>query len=647
MRLKSKVLFASTALCLSTVSVVSTAQAQSNDALRMAVQKAIESNPEVTARFNAYRASADAVDAARGGFFPRLDLSASTGRDRDRITTRNPEDQSLNRTGVALSVSQLLWDGLATSNEVGRLGHERVARYFDVVDVTEQTALEAARAYYDVLRYRKLVTLAEDNYVAHRGAFNQIYSRFKAGVGRGVDLEQSGARLALAESNLSTEVANLHDVSARYQRIVGEAPPANLPLPTSLTQGMPATAMDASAEAVRNNASISSSIEMLRAARDLVSAREGAYQPRLEARVRSGAGKNFDGVQDQKRDTSAELVLNWNLFNGGADRARVRQQVNLVNQAADLRDKACRDTRQVVSIAYNDTRKLADQLQYLDRNTIAIEKARDAYRQQFDIGQRSLLDLLNAENELYTARRSYTNAEYDLGVAYVRTQAAVNRLGQQLGLARASSAPTQPSEVDRWAADGDAPSRCPAVAIEQTVIDLAALDQRAQHVNGSSAPVAGKTPVASANRVAPASTNRVAPAPANNNLAPLPTTPPVEPVGDVANTPASLTTRRLNDWAAAWESKDVERYLGFYAPDFKPARGGAAAWKADRRAKVGKPGPIGVKVEEIQTLVLAPDRVETRFKQTYRSSGFNDVGNKALTWQRTGDQWFIVKESNR
>ena len=161
------------------------------------------------------------------------------GQDRDSICSRTPETQSLSRGGAALSLTQLLGDGLATQNEVGRLGHERLARYFEVLDITEQTALETARSYYDVLRYRRLVQLAEDNYVSHRSAFNQIQSRFKAGVGRGVDLEQAGARLALAESNLSTEVANLHDVSARYQRIVGEAPPRDLPTLTLLKQGVP------------------------------------------------------------------------------------------------------------------------------------------------------------------------------------------------------------------------------------------------------------------------------------------------------------------------------------------------------------------------------------------------------------------------
>ena len=115
----------------------------------------------------------------------------------------------------------------------------------------------------------------------------------------------------------------------------------------------------------------------------------------------------------------------------------MRQQTSLLNQAADQRDRACRDARQNAGIAYNDVVKLEEQLRALDRNVLAIEKARDAYRQQFDIGQRSLLDLLNSENELYTARRSYANADFDRLFAQARVLAAMQQLTQRLGSARA------------------------------------------------------------------------------------------------------------------------------------------------------------------------------------------------------------------
>ncbi|MFL6663879.1 MAG: TolC family outer membrane protein [Rhizobacter sp.] len=462
--------------------------AQPADPLRSAVEKAVQTHPDVTARLAAFRAAADAVAVARSAYYPRLDVTASAGRDSARLTALTPETQSVNRSGAALALSQLLWDGLGTKRDVERAGHERLARYFELLDTVEQTGLEAARAYYDVQRYRRLVQLAEDNYVQHKYATLQIQSRFRAGVGRGVDLEQANARLALAESNLGIEAANLHDVMARYQRIVGDVPPAQMPPAAALSRALPARSEDAIAAAIRQNAAVSASIEALRSARAVAQTRESAFQPRLEARVRSAAGSNLDGVRDQRRDSTAELVLNWNLYNGGADQARVRQQLNLVNQAADLRDRACRDTRQTIAIAYNDIRKLEEQLALLDRNTLAIEKARDAYRQQFDIGQRSLLDLLNAENEVYTAKRAYANAEYDLVTAYARTHAAMNQLLAQLGIARVDTATADVAAS--WRADDDMPGRCPVVTAEVTATDRALLDERARRIAATVAPAA-------------------------------------------------------------------------------------------------------------------------------------------------------------
>jgi adhesin transport system outer membrane protein len=461
-----------------------------NDAVRGAAQKAIAGNPELNARLNALRASTAAVDAARSGLYPRVDLEASTGSTNDRITTRTPEGQTLSRNGAALSLSQLLWDANTVRSDIERLGHDKLVRWFELLDATENTALEAVRAHHDVMRQRTLVALAEDNYVQHRYAATQVGSRVRAGVGRGVDLEQVNARLALAESNLTTETANLHDVTARYLRIVGELPPQRVGRngASATAAGLPASAGEAITLAVQASPAVSASIENLRVARAAARGREGAaWQPRVEARVRAGVGRNFDGVADQKRDTSAEVVLNWNLYNGGGDQARVRQAADLVNQAADQRDKTCRDTRQVTAIAFNDTQKLAEQMQALDRNVLAIEKARDAYRQQFDIGQRSLLDLLNAENELYTAKRAYANAEADLLVAQSRTLAATQRLTAQLGLARADSGLAAPAG---WTAGEDTPTRCPAlVADAYGSVPRSELDARAQRLVQSAPPL--------------------------------------------------------------------------------------------------------------------------------------------------------------
>jgi adhesin transport system outer membrane protein len=236
------------------------------DALRSAAQKAIAANPEVSARLNALRASSAAIDISRGGLRPKVDLEASAGRTEDRITTRTPEGQSLSRSGVALSLSQILWDANVIRSDIQRAGHEQRARWFEFLDATESTALEAVRAHHDVVRQRALVALAEDNYVQHKYAATQIGSRVRAGVGRGVDLEQANARLALAESNLTAETANLHDVTARYARIVGELPPARVAKSAPSNAGQPASAGEAVNLAVQASPAVSAAIENLRAA---------------------------------------------------------------------------------------------------------------------------------------------------------------------------------------------------------------------------------------------------------------------------------------------------------------------------------------------------------------------------------------------
>jgi len=458
--------------------------AQADDPMTRAARKALESNPDVTARVNALRASLDAVTAARAGWLPRVDAEAGAGRTDDRYATRNPISTTFDHNGVALNISQLLWDGTALTAQIRRLDHERQTRWFELLDISENTALEAVRAYIDVVRYRTMVELSEGNYVDHRFYYQQIESRFRAGVGRGVDVEQAAARVALAESNLTTDVSNLHDVVSRYLRVVGEAPLQKPPRPGSFTAGLPTTASEAMDLALRNSAAINAAIENLRSARAAVSERESAFWPKVEARVRAGTGHNLDTTPDLKREVTAGVVLNWNLFAGGADQARVRQQTNLLNQAADQRDRACRDVRQNAGIAYNDVLKLEDQLRVLDRNVLAIEKTRDAYRQQFNIGQRSLLDLLNSENELYTARRSYASADYDRLFAQARVLAALQQLTQRLGL-RAPVTAADAGSDSNWTAGDDVPQRCPVMVAEVLTTPISELDQRAQRLHQS------------------------------------------------------------------------------------------------------------------------------------------------------------------
>ncbi len=451
------------------------ALAAQGQSLKDAAQQAVLTNPEVLARWHAFEAANNERAAGAGAFLPRLDLTAGAGRDDydDPLKTNR-----LSRHSSSLTLTQTLFDGALAFNDVARLDHQRMARLYELRDTSETVVLDVVRTYADVLRYRRLLELAEENYIRHRAVFMQIQKKTQAGVSRRVDLEQIAGRLALAESNLLQETANLHDVSARFQRLVGVVPANTLEPMTALTAAMPQNAGAALGGALKTHPALLAAVENVRANDKATSMRRATYAPRVDLRLRSDRNGNLSGVAGRTSNEAVEVQMSWNLFNGFTDISRVRQQADLINVARDQRDKACRDIRQTLLIAYNDTVKLTEQLSYLDQHQLSIEKARDAYRKQFDIGQRSLLDLLDSENELFQSKRAYANAEYDRTYAFARTHAGMGALHAALGLSR-----QEPGELPDFGKQDDKEDmaqNCPSEAPQTYVIDKEKLNERAK-----------------------------------------------------------------------------------------------------------------------------------------------------------------------
>lgn len=421
--------------------------------LVQAARKAVASNPEVQARWHGFRAATEERDVARGGYFPQIDLRAAVGRE-DR---NSPTAGSFGFNTAQLTLNQMLFDGFFTRNEVKRLGYAKLTRYYELAEASETAALEAVRAYGDVMRYRELVEVAKQNYVEHKQTTQQVEERANAGVGRRVDVEQANGRLALAESNLLTELTNLHDVSARYLRIIGEKPPVNLvPLPEPFKLAvMPASTEDLMRDGLQGSPTINAAVENVRAFKTAIASRQAAHMPRVDLRAYANRDSDTGGIIGNTRVNGAELVLSYNLYRGGADKARERQAVEQKEQARDLQEKACRDVRQTLSIAYSDVRSLGEQQRYLDQHRLSTEKAREAYRQQFDIGQRTLLDLLDSQNEYFEATRAYINARYNQATAQARTLAGMGQLVSALGVNRSDVPSLQDAGQDRTSIDPD------------------------------------------------------------------------------------------------------------------------------------------------------------------------------------------------
>ena len=393
---------------------------------KSAVIQGVLTNPRVNAEWYNFEATREAERGARGGYLPSVDLYSEWGREERETPLIDLGDYS--RDATRFSITQMLFDGFATRDQVASLGYAKLSRYYDFKRASEEIGQEAAIAYLDTVKYQNLVKFAEDNYIVHKNVYDKIEERTGGGVSQGVDLEQAAARVALAESNLVTEITNLHDVMTRFQRVVGSMPADNLALPTVPTGQIPELRETALEMAYQRSPVINAAIENLRSSQEALNATNAPMMPRLDLRYRNEVEHDTDGIDGRFDEEAVEVVVSYNLFRGGSDSARKREYYNLYNAAIEERKQACLNVRQEVTIAFNDVEALERQVEVLQRNLISQDRTRRAYRDQFDLGQRTLLDLLDSQIEYFDTQRAHTGAVTDLAAAQARTLANMGLL---------------------------------------------------------------------------------------------------------------------------------------------------------------------------------------------------------------------------
>lgn len=469
------------AVCLGLAPLAASATEPSTDLLSV-VQSTLDTNPELRAQLDAFHASTEDRREVFGGYLPSIDLNASVGQANRQFDNRS----DYSRNYAEISLTQMLFDGFRVRNALAKADHTSRVRYYEMLDEAETKALEASEAYLSVQRHRELVKLAQDNLANHQRVHEHIGQRAERGVSNRADLQQIEGRLSLARSNLMTEVANLQSVTARYQRLVGQLPAAELQPYEVPAARVPGELGQVLSNVYANNPALYAAFENTEVTQAALRETKANRYPTLELGLRHGTYKNNNSF-DNRTDPSSygdesiiELRARYNLYRGGSDRAAERAAWQRINQAESLRDKACVDLRQTATIAYGDVLNLGSRLPSLDSHRSASSAVLVAYREQFDIGRRSLLDVLDSENEAFQAERAYTNGQYDLQIARLYT---LHSMGELLNTLSLSSDAIPPLEDLRATPAHDSASRyCEVVAGGVLDIDQYLQPQRAQQV---------------------------------------------------------------------------------------------------------------------------------------------------------------------
>ncbi len=412
------------------------------DTLPEAVQKTLNTNPDMVIVLNDKEIASSDRRESFGGLLPSLDLSANSGVQwTDSPSTRSAAaavagrdaSPALFQNEATVTLRQLLFDGFGTTSEVDRRDALVASAENKVMDRAEGLAIDAIEAYLEVLRRNRLLSISQDNVSTHAQYREMVRKRSEGGGGTVADLRQGESRYGTAETTMVQLKGSLADSEASYQRLVGEVPD-NLVRPDFDFGTLPADIEAAVAQTMKTSPAILAAKSELEAAEAAVTTAYSPFMPRLDLELSGTRGHDLDGIQGDNDNAAALVVMRWNLFKGGSDDARKESALLRRSRARDVVSRVERIQSEQARFAWNAMASARERVVTLRNVTGANERVRDAYLKQFELGQRSLLDLLDSENELFLARSDLVTAEYTALFGAYRLMSVMGVLNSNLGV---------------------------------------------------------------------------------------------------------------------------------------------------------------------------------------------------------------------
>ena len=410
------------------------AAAPEQSSLKNTVEAAMRNNTGLKSLQENRQAAEFTRKGAVGGFLPSLDLSGGIGMERySDTTTRNwehiPDAQKdtkfYKRSTYTATLSQPLWDGLAAWSRYSAASALHDSAESRLFDGAESLALNAIMAHVEMRRQEALVDLSQTNVENHRRILSTQLQRQRAGAVARSDLTQTQARVA----KLAYERARLN-----YTRLVGRDPDRlTAPLAPEYKFGEVKELLDA---ALKNNPKVLAAEAELDAARARKKLDYSPFSPRISVDLGTGYDYWPASTETYTRDISLMLRGRWNLYNGHSDYYNLRADSARVRKAnLDLRDLR-EQIAEEINASWKQWATAREQAAFYADAVSYNSQTSEMYLQQFNVGQRSLLDLLDAENELYSSSLLLVTAKMNDIASQYRLLALSGKLLDQLKVDR-------------------------------------------------------------------------------------------------------------------------------------------------------------------------------------------------------------------
>ncbi|WP_192246196.1 TolC family outer membrane protein [Mesorhizobium silamurunense] len=433
--------------------------AASAETITGALAKAYQYNSQLNSARAGTRVTDEGVAIAKSGYRPTIKGSASIDYTSSHA---NRLGQTLNITtgNFGVEIDQTLFDGFQTKNNVAAAEAQVSASQESLRNTEENILFNAASAYMDVIRDRQVAVLTEQNLQFLTEQARAARSRFEVGEGTRTDVAQADASRATAVAQLSAARATALASAATYHQIIGDEP-GKLRAPAPLAKLLPSSLDSAFTIAAAEHPAILATEHLVDAAAFSVKSAEGALLPQLSAsagissQYRNTTPGAFASSSSEGTTNSANIgaTLTVPIYSGGRTSALVRQSKESLSQARIEVDVSRDQVRQAVASAWTQYTAARESVDANRQVIAAAQLALNGVIEERNVGQRTTLDVLNAQNAVITAKINQASSERDVVVASYAILSALGRLSaERLGLQVATYKPEEHYNAvkDKW-----------------------------------------------------------------------------------------------------------------------------------------------------------------------------------------------------
>lgn len=401
------------------------------ETIEQSLVSAIGHSPQIREQYARFQTVLQQREIVRSEYYPQITIRGAIGPEQTDFLADVEVDQELNREELSIRISQSLFSGFDTRANSERLFSESESERLQLHASAENLALQVSEVYLNVLRSKQLVDLTQVHVATHERTLESVKGLMQKGFANQADTAQVSARLANARSSLVASKNNFYDSHAQFYRVIGQSP-NSLVMPAVDTSLLPSSLNDALSWAKETHPQLKSAMADINAARHAVKASKSGYYPRLSLEAVANHNNDIGSIEGRAEDYRVQLVLEYDLYNGGRDSSRAKASNWQYNEALEIRRSAEQDLLEGTRFAWNAYSSISQQVNYIGQSVDAATLAEDGYITQYKLGKRSLLDLLNASAEVFIARRNYINAEIDLTLSRYRLLNSTGRLAYSM-----------------------------------------------------------------------------------------------------------------------------------------------------------------------------------------------------------------------